>query len=127
MSVPLGSGQRLAARHEASETQRKYVTRLARKPYRIRNKVTITKTPAEKEVLAEHRAERHEKMVDALAAARDTVSEEARKMQAEFGGHDEKYFQHQILQNSRLSITQRKTNRFNAFMKYELEKVNACE
>lgn len=123
--VLTAKGRRLAARREAVEFQRKYVTRLARKPYRKRSKkATIKKTPQEKKILAAQRAERREKMAEALHAARDIVMEEARKMQEEFGTHNEKYYQHQILQQSRITSTKRKTNPWNAYLRSELRKRN---
>lgn len=124
---PNGEGSRLEARREASESQRKYVTRLPRKPYKARNKVTIQKTPAEKEAVTAQRSDRREKILDALASAREMVTEEARKMQTQFGHHDKKYYQHQILQQAHLSSTQRKTNRWNAFLKHEFDKANDGE
>ncbi|EIW53125.1 uncharacterized protein TRAVEDRAFT_24434 [Trametes versicolor FP-101664 SS1] len=123
--VLLGKGKRLPARLEAIANQRKYVTRLARKPYRVRiKKEIIKKTPAEKKVLAERHVETREKLSGALATARDTIAEEARKLQAEFGGHDHKYYEHQILQSSRIANTTRKTNPWNAFIRFELQKWN---
>ncbi|KAI9069497.1 hypothetical protein FKP32DRAFT_1553814, partial [Trametes sanguinea] len=123
--VLYGKGRRMAARREAASAQRKYVTRLARKPYRTRRKaITITKTPAEKKLISQQRAERREKMAEALAAARETVAEEARKMQAEFGLHSDKYFEQQIFQHARVTSTKRKTNPWNAFLRHELQKRN---
>ncbi|KAI9059665.1 hypothetical protein FKP32DRAFT_1606017 [Trametes sanguinea] len=121
----VSSRKRMAARREAADAQRKYVTRLSRKPYRTRRKlISIKKTPAEKKAISAQREERHQKMSEALAAARETVAEEARKMQAEFGLHSDKYFEQQILQHARVSSTKRKTNRWNAFLRNELQKKN---
>ena len=123
--VLFGKGKRLAARREASDAQRKYVTRLARKPYNTRRKaVSIKKTPAEKKQLSAQRAERREKMLEALSRARDTVTEEAQKMQAEFGMHSEKYYEQQILQNSKVALTKRKANPWNVYLRRELQKLN---
>ena len=98
-----------------------------RKPYRKRTKKAVKKTPAERKLLAAQRSEQREKMADALAAARDTVAEEARKLQSEFGAHDQKYYEHQILQSSRVAGTRRKTNAWNAYLRNELAKLNASE
>ncbi|OJT07132.1 hypothetical protein TRAPUB_2013 [Trametes pubescens] len=120
-----GKGRRMAARLEAAENQRKYVTRLARKPYHARPKtIVIKKTPAERKVLAASRTSRREKLATALSAARAAVTEEARKLQEEFGTHDEKYFEHQILQQARVTGTKRKVNIWNAFIHAELEEWN---
>lgn len=118
----------MAARIEAAENTRKYVTRLTRKAYHARPKrILIKKTPAERKVIAASRADRREKIAAALSSARETVVEEARKLQQEFGTHDEKYFQHQILQQARIASTKRKPNVWNAFLHAELEKVNSGE
>ncbi|KAI9059828.1 hypothetical protein FKP32DRAFT_1613971 [Trametes sanguinea] len=123
--VLFGKGKRMAARREAAEAQRKYVTRLARKPYRARPKVVaIKKTPAERKALAEQRAERRQKMAEAITAARDAVAEEAKKIQETFGLHSDKYYEQQILQHSRVASTKRKTNPWNAFLRSELQKRN---
>lgn len=46
----------MAARREAADLQRKYVTRLARKPYKNRvKKIAIQKTPHEKKIRAAKR------------------------------------------------------------------------
>lgn len=122
-----GKGRRLAARLEAANAQRKYVTRLTRTPFRTRSRTSIKKTPAEQKIIAIHRAERREKVRNALANARNTVTEEAEKLQEEIGGHDAKYFQHQILQQSRLSHKRRRTSTWNAFLREELRVRNLGE
>ncbi|KAI0349370.1 hypothetical protein OH77DRAFT_1415159 [Trametes cingulata] len=125
--MPSGKGDRLTARHEAQNAQRKYVTRLARQPYRNSTMaVKIKKTPAEKKVLAEERAKRCEKMVEALATARNTVTAKAHIMHKEFGLHDESYYQHQILQHSQIMSTQRRSNPWNGYLARELDELNAA-
>ncbi|KAI0652681.1 hypothetical protein C8Q79DRAFT_1005850 [Trametes meyenii] len=120
-----GKGRRLAARQEAAQAQRKYVTRLQRKPYRERRKViSIPKTPAERKVLADIRTEKREKIVDALTSAHETLTDAARQMQEEFGGHNQKYYEQQILQLARLKGSKRKANPWNAYLRCELEKRN---
>lgn len=122
-----GKGKRLAARLEAANAQRKYVTRLTRKPFRTRTKNSIKKTPAEQKIIAAHRAERREKVRNALASAQHMVTEEAERLQDDLGGHDAKYFQHQILQQSRLSHKRRRTSTWNAFLREELRIRNSGE
>ncbi|KAI0668817.1 hypothetical protein C8Q78DRAFT_1080706 [Trametes maxima] len=118
-------GKHLAARREAAEARRKYITRLPRKPYRERHKViSIPKTPAERKVLAALRTERREKIADTLTSAHDTVSDAARQLQEEFGGHNQKYYEHQILQLARVKGSKRKANPWNAYLQSELEKRN---
>lgn len=118
-------GKQLAAHHEASDAQCKYVMWLARKPYNTWCKaVSIKKTPAEKKQLSAQRAERHEKMLEALSRARDAVTEEAQKMQVEFSMHSEKYYEQQILQNSKVSLIKCKANPWNAYLRRELQNLN---
>ncbi|KAI0640726.1 hypothetical protein C8Q79DRAFT_930384 [Trametes meyenii] len=120
-----GKGRRLAARQEAASAQRKYVTRLQRKPYRERRKViSIPKTPAERKLLADIQAEKREKLVDALTSAHETLSGAARQMQEEFGGHNQKYYEQKILQLARLKGSKRKANPWNAYLCHELQKRN---
>ncbi|KAI0674308.1 hypothetical protein C8Q78DRAFT_966290, partial [Trametes maxima] len=120
-----GKGRRLAARQEAAQAQRKYVTRLQRKPYRERRKViSIPKTPAERKVLADIRTKKREKIVDALNSTHETLSDAARQMQEGFGGHNQKYYEQQILQLARLKGSKRKANPWNAYLRRELEKRN---
>ncbi|OJT09919.1 hypothetical protein TRAPUB_13600 [Trametes pubescens] len=122
-----GKGKRLAARLEAASAQRKYVTRLTRKPFRNRTKNSIKKTPAEQKIIAAHRAERRAKVQNALASARHTVTEEAERLQEDLGGHDANYYQHQILQQSRLSHKRRRTSTWNVFLREELRVRNSGE
>ncbi|KAI0648467.1 hypothetical protein C8Q79DRAFT_999797 [Trametes meyenii] len=126
--VLFGKGRRLAARQEAAEAQRKYVTRLQRKPYREHRKViSIPKTPAERKVLADIQTEKREKIVDALTSTHETLSDAARQMQEEFGGHNQKYYEQQILQLARLKGSKCKANPWNAYLRHELEKRNKAE
>ncbi len=122
-----GKGKRLAARLEAASAQRKYVTRLTRTPFRTRTKNSIKKTPAEQKIIAAHRAERREKVRNALASARHTVTEEAERLQEDIGGHDTNYFQHQILQQSRIAHKRRRTSTWNAFLREELRVRNSSK
>ncbi len=115
----------MAAHLEAAENQHKYVTRLTRKPYHARPKtIVIKKTPAKRKVLAASRTSRREKIAAALSAARAAVTEEVRKMQEEFGVHDEKHFKQQILQQAHMTGTKCKANVWNAFTHAEVEKWN---
>ncbi|KAH9858615.1 hypothetical protein C2E23DRAFT_712761, partial [Lenzites betulinus] len=114
---------RLPARLEAIINVRKYITRLSRRPYQKRVKPP-KKTPVEKKLLAERREDAREKITTALANAKDTIAQEAQKMQAEFGGHDQKYYEHQILQSSRAANSQRKVNSWNAYLRADLKRRN---
>ncbi|KAH9846930.1 hypothetical protein C2E23DRAFT_863660 [Lenzites betulinus] len=96
---------------------------LEAKPYQKRVKPP-KKTPVEKKLLAERREDAREKITTALANAKDTIAQEAQKMQAEFGGHDQKYYEHQILQSSRAANSQRKVNSWNAYLRADLKRRN---
>ncbi|KAH9847416.1 hypothetical protein C2E23DRAFT_711398, partial [Lenzites betulinus] len=125
MVISVGKGKRHKARRDAILNQRRYITRLSRQPYRkLSKKASVKTTLADKQAIADKKADTRERIVTALGSARDTIAEEARKMQAEFGGHDQRYYEHQILQTSRMANTERKTNRWNAYLRDQVKKKN---
>ncbi|OSC99714.1 hypothetical protein PYCCODRAFT_1372588 [Trametes coccinea BRFM310] len=116
---------RLIARRDAATERTKYMTRLARKPYKNRIKrPRVKKTPAERKLLADKRRENREKYAQALQTARQAVAEQALVLKAQFPGHSEDYYEKEILQLSRVAKGKRKTNRWNAFLRNELKKLN---
>ncbi|KAI0676053.1 hypothetical protein C8Q78DRAFT_1074994 [Trametes maxima] len=115
---------KLTVRREAAVNHREYHTRLARQPYKNRTRNKIQRTPAEKKLLAEKRTEARETYANALQAARETITEEAQKLQAEFGGHNEKYYEQQIFQESQATKQKRKTSKWNAYIMHKLKLLN---
>ncbi|KAI9061958.1 hypothetical protein FKP32DRAFT_1604441 [Trametes sanguinea] len=117
---------RLAARREATLQRRKYITRLARMPYKTRRKnhSLITKTPAEKKLIAERRAETRTKYQESLKEAREVITEKAAELNATFGIHSIKYYEEEIFQTARIIKQKRKTSGWNAFIRSELKRMN---
>lgn len=81
-------------------------------------------TPALREALATQRKERRNEFSQALKEARDTVGKHALHLREAFGGHSTEYYAQEILQRGRTERSRRKPNRWNAFLRDELRKVN---
>lgn len=85
------------------------------------------KTPAEKVVQATKCEERKKTIADAVDAAQARVREQAEILQSELGGHSIEYYQQGLAQLARIAESEREPNRWNAFIKDEIEKANIGE
>ena len=115
---------KLAARREAEQFRSNYTTALTRPPAKKRK--STKKTAAEKEAMAAKRAERQEEYSKALQEARDVVNEHAKRLHAQFGGHSIEYYQQEIIQVSRKSLSQRGPNGYSIYLRSKLAELNAC-
>ncbi|KAI0640522.1 hypothetical protein C8Q79DRAFT_1015055 [Trametes meyenii] len=115
---------KLAVRHEAAVDHCEYHTRLVRQPYKNRTRNKIRRTPTEKKLLVEKRTEARETYANALQAACETITEEAQRVQAEFGGHSDKHYEQQIFQEARAAKQKRKTSKWNAYIMHKLKLLN---
>ncbi|KAH9951710.1 hypothetical protein B0H21DRAFT_684804 [Amylocystis lapponica] len=104
--------------------RKKAVTRI-RIPWRRKTKrQVIQKTPAEKAFSKEKRRARKSALADALANAQETLWESARSMRETFGQHNTEYYYRLIMQCPQASLQRRAVNRWNAYQRMELKKLN---
>ena len=99
-----GVASKSAARRHARELRADLTTHLTRPPTKKRN--VIKKTEAEKEALAAKRQDKNANYKAALDSARQTILDEAKVLQARFGGHSIEYYTREIIQVSHKAMSQ---------------------
>lgn len=97
-----------------------------RLPFRHRTKrAVLPKTPLEKASLAAKRLNHRRAYNDALARAREVLTDQATILRNEFGGHSIQYYLQEICQMSRIVKSGRRNeSSWNAFLRSEVKKVN---
>jgi len=111
------------AQHYKSTTH-KLLTTISRRRWRTLNKTTYHRTALEKANIKAKRQTRNKELNTAIEAARIHISDDARNLRENFGGHSEQYYFEQIIQTSRIQKSQRKVNRFNAYAREETKRIN---
>lgn len=99
-------------------------TNKPRVPWCRREKPRYKHSAAEKAVLKEKRKAHRIAYSSALQAARNIVFQEAEKLHAQFSGHSVQYYYEEIMQHSRIAQSSRGINRWNAFCRQEVKRIN---
>ncbi|KAG1823320.1 hypothetical protein EV424DRAFT_1472053 [Suillus variegatus] len=105
---------------------RKISTTKTRSSWRHRAAQRYKKTPTEKALLKAKRKQHRTEYTEALAAARNVVMEQATLLREKFGRHSVNYYFEEIMQRSRIRKGTRKANKWNAFVKKQVELHNAA-
>ena len=79
---------------------------------------------AEKAADKEKQEKRRKELCTALADAQRVLKDEAAKLHERFGDHSLEWYQRAILQDARITKTQRSPNRWNIFQREALLKMN---
>lgn len=104
---------------------RKISTTKTRSSWRHRAAQRYKKTPTEKALLKAKRKQHRTEYTEALAAARNVVMEQATLLREKFGRHLVNYYFEEIMQRSRIRKGTRKANKWNTFVKKQVELHNA--
>lgn len=109
--------------HKALSSKLK--TSIPRKKWRMGATCPCYKlTPAQKSQVQAKCKQRKQDINAALAAAREMVWSEAKKLQELFGRHTTKYYFEQTLQQGRISKRKHKINRWNVYYCKEVKRLN---
>jgi hypothetical protein len=104
---------------------RKYSTEKTRYAWRRkRQRKTIKLSAADKALAAAKRKTERSKYHGALANARKVIMDEAVKLHDTFGSHTVDYYYEQLLQGHRLSRSKREVNRWNIWVRKEVQRIN---
>ena len=104
---------------------RKYSTEKTRCASRRRKKCRVIKLlAADKALAAAKRKTECSRYNQALADARKVIMDEAIKLHDTFGNHTVDYYYEQLLQGHRLSLSKREVNRWNIWVRKEVQHIN---
>lgn len=100
-------------------------TRLrARRRYKIKKRMALKKTPAQRKVEANARATRRKEEEDAVKEARLEVLATAQRLRERFQTHTTDYYYQTILQQSKVKQKPRGINKWNAYLYMEFKRIN---
>jgi len=114
----------IAGAQRYKSATRKLMTTIVRRKWRTVNKPAVRHTPLEKANIRARRQTRNKDVNAAIEEARMHISDDARNLREKFGQHSEQYYFERIIQASRVSKSQRKVNRFNAYAREEIKCIN---
>ena len=89
---------------------RKLLTTISRRRWRTLNKTTYRRSALEKANIKAKRQTCNKELNAAIEEARIHISDDARNLRENFGGHSEQYYFEQIIQASRIQKSQHKVN-----------------
>ncbi|GBE88966.1 hypothetical protein SCP_1403740 [Sparassis crispa] len=84
----------------------------------------IQRTEIEKALLKAKRDEHQKTYFQALQEARDEISKQAERLRDVFGSHTTEYYYKEIMQATRLMWKKRKANRWNVYLRKEVQRKN---
>lgn len=82
------------------------------------------RSSADKKCLTEKRAKHRETYNEALEATSVAMQDQAEILMEMFGGHDAEYYMGEIMQHSRLSKGTRTVNKWNAYLRSKVRRMN---
>lgn len=106
---------------------RKLATNKTRKASHRTKHAVIRRTPQEKAQIAASRRAHRASYLEALNDARNSIMEQAAHLKETFGGHSIEYYLEAILQRSRLAKSTKAPNRWNAYLRQEVKRINDGE